>query len=81
MSEISWVDPETHAPVARADEEALATLRKAIAEGRAKRADGGEIPAFEGAYLTSDGTRAYLIVEGIPNFLLEERIELMKAAQ
>ncbi|MAT27091.1 MAG: hypothetical protein CMN29_19430 [Sandaracinus sp.] len=77
---IPFVDPETHEPVVKADEPTLAKLREAVAAGQARRPDGEPVPAeFDGAYLTEDGRRAYLVLEGIPNFLVEERLELSPA--
>ncbi len=76
MSEdIPRVDPETHEPLRLATPDELAALREAIARGEARRRDGEAVPAFEGAYVTDDGSRAYPIVEGVPVFLVDERIE------
>ena len=76
LDTIQFVDPETHEKVTRATDIQLESLRKAIQSGHAKRVDGADIPNFEGAFLTPKGDRAYLIIDGIPNFLLHERIEL-----
>lgn len=71
------VDPETHEPVDRATDRELQSLREALARGRARRHDGGAPPdEFEAAFLTEGGDRAYLVVDGIPNFLVNERIDL-----
>jgi uncharacterized protein YbaR (Trm112 family) len=73
-------DPETHQPVSLATEDELGALREAIKSGRAKRKDGGAIPEhFDGAFLSQGGKVAYLVVDGIPNFLIEERLEIAGA--
>jgi len=73
----SPVDPETHEPLRLATEAELSLLREALAAGRARRADGLAAPeAFEGAHLNESRARAYLIFEGVPNFIVSERIEL-----
>lgn len=69
------VDPETHERLRLATEEELAALREAIAKGEARRRDGEAIGPFEGAYVTADGSKAYPIVDGVPVFLVDERIE------
>ena len=73
--EFRRVDPETHEPLRLATEDELAALRDAIAKGEARRPDGEAIGPFEGAYITEDGTKAYPIVDGVPVFLVDERIE------
>ena len=73
----SLVCPETREPVAAASDAELEALRRAFSEGRARRRDGGELPAtVEGAFLTADRRHAYLVVDGVPSFLVEERVEL-----
>lgn len=74
---VAFVDPETHEPLVQADAATLERLRDALRSGRGKRADAAAVGAFDGAYLTEDGRRAYLVVDGIPTFLLDERIELL----
>ncbi|UJR80067.1 hypothetical protein [Sandaracinus amylolyticus] len=69
-------DPETRKPLSRASEADLAKLRGAIDAGRARRRDGHAIPAFEGAFLTTDRKVAYLVENGVPNFVIDERVEL-----
>ena len=70
-------DPETHDPVSLATDEQLATLRARIAEGTARRRDGGDIPDdFEAALLSQNDRVAYLVTDGVPNFLIDDRIEL-----
>ena len=72
---MDYVDPEDRSPLHLADPGELAALKKDIADAKAKRADGAEVPAFESAFLTADGSRAYLVIEGLPNFLVRERVE------
>jgi uncharacterized protein YbaR (Trm112 family) len=73
-------DPETHEPLALADEGQLSRLRAAIQEGRARRHGGQSIsPEFEGALLSQGQRVAYLITGGIPNLLIEDRLELGQA--
>lgn len=72
-------DPETHAPLSRATDADLAKLRAAIAEGRARRRDGSAIGTFDAAFLRPSRDVAYLVEDGVPNFVIEERIELRGA--
>ncbi|HJK98569.1 MAG TPA: hypothetical protein RMF84_15200 [Polyangiaceae bacterium LLY-WYZ-14_1] len=69
-------DPETKGPVALCDDAALDALRRRVADGSARRGDGEPVPAFEAAFLAQEGRVAYLVVDGLPRFLLEERLEL-----
>lgn len=69
-------DPETHAPLTRASDAELAELRNAVAEKRARRRDRGGVPSFDAAFLTADRKIAYLVEDGVPNFVIDERIEL-----
>jgi uncharacterized protein YbaR (Trm112 family) len=70
-------DPETHEGLALADDAQLARLREALAQGGARRRDGKPVSSgFEGALLSQGGKVAYLIEAGIPNLLIEERLEL-----
>ena len=74
--------PETHEPVTLASEAQLQQLREAIAAGTARRRDGSEIePDFEGALLSHGGKVAYLVRDGIPNLLIDERLELDRAQE
>lgn len=73
-------DPETHEPVALATDAQLSALRDALTAGKAKRHDGQALPAsVEAALLSQGGKVAYLIADGIPNFLVDERLELDEA--
>ncbi len=71
-----FVDPETHEPLVLVDSPTLQTLRDRLATGSARRVDGAAVPSFDGAYVTRDGRRAHLVIEGIPTFLVEARIAL-----
>jgi uncharacterized protein YbaR (Trm112 family) len=71
-----FVDPETHEPLVLADSPTLQKLRESLAAGTARRVDGADIPSFDGAYVTRDGRRAHLVIEGIPTFLVEARLAL-----
>ncbi len=72
-----FIDPENRGPLTQASEAELIALRAAIANGDAKRRDGEALPvAFEGAYLGAARSHAYLVLDGIPNFLIDERVEL-----
>jgi uncharacterized protein YbaR (Trm112 family) len=70
-------DPETHAPLALATADELARLREAVRAGRASRHDGKPVASeFEAALLTQQRRVAYLVQNGIPNLLIDERLEL-----
>lgn len=70
-------DPETHEPLTVATEAQLEALRQAIASGSAARADGQPVPTpFDAALLSQGGKVAYLVRDGIANFLVDERVEL-----
>ena len=69
-------DPETHEPLTLATDAQLEAIRAAIAGG-AKTHSGGDAPTdFEGALLSQGGRVAYLIHEGVPNLLIDDRLEL-----
>lgn len=70
-------DPETHEPLSLASERDLATLREVLRSGKAQRRSGQSVGAEpEGALLTPSRRVAYLIESGIPNLLIDERVEL-----
>lgn len=74
------VDPETRRPVHLASDDELRGLRAAISRGGARRRDGGEVPTpFDTAFVTDDRRRAFLVIDGVPNFLVEESVELDEA--
>ena len=71
------VDPETHGPVRLATEAELAALDAAVAAGRARRRDGKDATAgLEAAFLCQEGAVAYVVEDGIPVFLIDERLEI-----
>ena len=73
-------DPETHEPLTLASESELATLRAALDSGRAKRRSGEPLAGeLDGALLSQGRKVAYLVEAGIPNLLIDERIELSDA--
>lgn len=70
-------DPETHEPLTLASDDELTRLRAAVAAGRASRRGGQPLSGeLEGALLTRGGRVAYVIEGGIPNLLVDERLEL-----
>jgi uncharacterized protein YbaR (Trm112 family) len=73
-------DPETHEGLILASDGELSALRDAVRAGQARRRD-GKPPAesFEGALLSQGRRVAYLIDSGIPNLLIDERLELASA--
>ncbi|MDB4985481.1 MAG: hypothetical protein JWN04_659 [Myxococcaceae bacterium] len=73
-------DPETHEGLALATEGDLIKLRAAVREGRAVRRSGQPAGVeFDGALLSQGGRVAYVIEAGIPNLLIDERLELSQA--
>jgi len=73
-------DPETHEPLALASEAELAKLREAVGAGGLTRRSGQQIQLnFDGALLSQAKRVAYLIEDGIPNLLIDERVELADA--
>ena len=73
---LAFVDPETHEPLVLVDPPTLQKLRDAISAGTARRVDGAPTPSFDGAYVSHDGRRAHLVVDGIPTFLVEARLAI-----
>jgi uncharacterized protein YbaR (Trm112 family) len=73
-------DPETHEGLTLASEVELALLRQAIEQGVARRRDGKPVGlGFEAALLGQGRRVAYLVEGGIPNLLIDERLELSTA--
>jgi len=73
-------DPETHQPLSLASEAEVTALKRAVEQGKARRRDGkGPGLGFDGALWTQDRRVAYLIEGGIPNLLVDERLELSEA--
>lgn len=73
-------DPETHEPLSLATEAELLALREAIRAGGVVRHGGHPATtSFEGALLAPSRKVAYIIDGGIPNLLIDERLELSQA--
>jgi uncharacterized protein YbaR (Trm112 family) len=73
-------DPETHEPLALASQSELAALRTALEAGRGRRRNGSAVIGdIDGALLSQGRRVAYLIQAGIPNLLVDERVELEAA--
>lgn len=71
------VDPETKGPVHLASESEFEKLKKAVESGTATRKDGKEAStSFEAAFIAQEGAVAYVVEDGIPIFLIDERLEL-----
>jgi uncharacterized protein YbaR (Trm112 family) len=70
-------DPETREPLHAASDAEVAALKSAVAAGQARRRD-GKTPStsFEGALLSQGRKVAYTVEGGIPNLLVDERLEL-----
>lgn len=70
-------DPETHEPFTLASAEELTALKQAVAAGGGRRRNGQTIAAnLDGALLCQGRRVAYLIEGGIPDLLIEGRVEL-----
>jgi uncharacterized protein YbaR (Trm112 family) len=70
-------DPETHEPLTMATEAQFLALKAVLTEGKVKRKSGQPVSSeVDGALLTPSRRVAYLIEGGIPNLLIDERIEL-----
>ena len=71
------VCPENHQPVRPAEEELLARLNERVAAGevRTRAGQAVESPVRE-ALVREDGKCLYVVEDGIPNMLIEERIDL-----
>lgn len=70
-------DPETHEGFTLAASNELAALKQAVAEGRARRRNGAPLSGeIDGALLSQGRRVAYLVEGGIPNLLIDERVEL-----
>lgn len=71
------VCPETHQPVALASDELVARLNLASTEGSLKNHAGHMVNgAIEQALVRQDGKCAYLVMDGVPSLLVDERIDL-----
>jgi uncharacterized protein YbaR (Trm112 family) len=71
------VCPENHQPVQPADEDLLARLNERVAAGELTNRAGQavETPIRE-ALVREDGACVYVVEDGIPNMLIDERIDL-----
>jgi len=71
------VCPETHQPVKLADEETLKSLNARIKASALKNKQGQLVTKpVEEALVREDGKCVYLIDDGIPNMLIDERVDL-----
>ncbi len=71
------VCPETHQPVKAAPTDTLDMVNARIKTGAIKNHQGDAVTkAVEEALVREDGKCIYLIEDGIPNMLIEERIDL-----
>jgi len=71
------VCPETHQPVKLADEEMLASLNGRIRANALKNHQGQLVSrTVEEALVREDGKAVYLVDDGIPNMLIDERVDL-----
>jgi uncharacterized protein YbaR (Trm112 family) len=71
------VCPESHQPVKPANPELLATLNTRIKSGGVKNHQGDAVSqAVDEGLVREDGKCLYLIEDGIPNMLIDERIDL-----
>ena len=71
------VCPETHQPVKPAEDSVLDMVNQRIKAGGQKNHQGDEVskPVEEGL-VRDDGKCLYIIEDGIPNMLIDERIDL-----
>lgn len=71
------VCPETRQPLLAADEELVARLNAAIGAGRLRNHSGQPVgQRLDGALVRADRQRAYPVVDGIPQLLVDEGIAL-----
>ncbi|MDH3591237.1 MAG: hypothetical protein OER88_05125, partial [Planctomycetota bacterium] len=69
--------PETHQKVKPADADTLTTLNNRIKTGALKNHQGDAVTRpIEAGLMREDGGCVYLIEDGIPNMLIEERVDL-----
>jgi uncharacterized protein YbaR (Trm112 family) len=71
------VCPEDHQPVRVADEALLKRLNERVKAGAVKNRQGDAVtkPIEEGL-VRADGKCLYVVEDGIPNMLIDERIDL-----
>lgn len=71
------VCPETHQPVKMADAELIASVNGRIKAGGLKNHQGTVLSdAIAEGLVREDGKCLYVIDDGIPNMLIDERIDL-----
>lgn len=71
------VCPETHQPIKLADEALLSTLNGQIKAKTLKNRQGQMVEAeLSEALVRDDGKCVYLVDDGIPNMLIDERVDL-----
>ena len=71
------VCPENHQPVAPAEATVLDPLNARIKAGAVKNHQGDAISkAVEEGLVREDGKCVYIVEDGIPNMLIDERIDL-----
>ena len=69
--------PESHQPLAEADEPLLARVNERISTGEAKNRAGNAVrEKLEGGLVRQDGKLVYPIREGIPVLLIDEGIPI-----
>ncbi len=69
--------PETHQPLAEADEAALAAINERVAAGSCTNVGGEAVKdALDGALIREDGGIAYPVRDTIPVLLVDEGIPL-----
>jgi hypothetical protein len=73
---VEFVDPETHEPLRPATSDEVEALRQALAAGTARGPELARTARIDGAYLRSDGRHAYLVLDGVPDFLPSDRVVL-----
>jgi uncharacterized protein YbaR (Trm112 family) len=71
------VCPETHQPISLADEALLSTLNGQVKAKTLKNRQGQMVETeLTEALVREDGKCVYLIDDGIPNMLIDERVDL-----
>ena len=71
------VCPETHQPVKMADDELVASVNGRIKAGGVRNHQGDAVTdAITEGLVRDDGKCLYVIDDGIPNMLIDERIDL-----
>ena len=68
--------PETHQPLAMAAEELLASVNAKVGGGLKNRQGDAVKGAVIEGLIREDGKALYVIEDGIPNLLVDERIDL-----